>query len=71
MCALPSLLVPGRACASSWGEGSRERKWDEEGETATTTPSDNVELLSGSSQQVCSSGVGVGVRGVREQGWER
>ncbi|PKU37861.1 hypothetical protein llap_11832 [Limosa lapponica baueri] len=28
---------------------------------------DNVELLSGSSQQVCSPGVGVGVR---EQGWE-
>ncbi|KAM6356299.1 integral membrane protein 2C isoform 5-T7 [Alca torda] len=50
-CALPSLLVPGRACASLWGEGSQERKWDEEEETATAAPSDNVELLSSSSQQ--------------------
>lgn len=58
MCALPSLVVPSRVCASVWGEGSQQRKWDGEEKTDTATPSVNVELLSGRDGSWERKGVG-------------
>lgn len=52
-------------------KAASKRKRDGEEETATAISSVNVEQLTGSIQQVRDSGGGVGVRGMREQGWER
>lgn len=49
-----------KAAGKGGGMGSRRQ--------LTAIPSVSVELLSGSSQQLCYSGVGIGVQGVREQG---
>lgn len=72
ICALPSLVVPSRVCVSVWGEGSQQRKWDGKEKTSTATPSVNVELVSGSSRQVCYSGGELGCEGwgSRDGSWE-
>lgn len=38
--------------------------------TVMAIPGVSVDLLSGSNQQVCYSGVGVGVQVVKDQGWQ-